>query len=77
MSSSMYSVHEPTNPNVYGLSRSEHAPTGRKIKKLPYKPMYVPNVCSQSESNIPNLQNCSPTRMFSNRFGNYGKIKKF
>lgn len=70
MSSSMYSVHEPTNPTLYALSRSEHISTGKKIKKLPFKPAMVSTVCSQSESNIPNLQNFSPTRMINNRFGN-------
>lgn len=63
ISSSLYNVHDPPNGSaVYAMTRSEHLP--------PNGSHYAPNrvlqrfnnttMSSQSETNIPNLNNYSP-----------------
>lgn len=62
MSSSAYTLHLDDDPplnnggSVYDITRSEYHPNRKPNIKLVY-----PNTCSQSETNIPNLQTYSPT----------------
>lgn len=62
ISTSMYSVHEPTNggyPHV--MSRSEIGPNCQAMMHQKAMQRFIPTVSSQSESNIPNLPSHSPT----------------
>ncbi|XP_074039459.1 GTPase regulator associated with FAK [Leptinotarsa decemlineata] len=65
ISSSMYSVHEPNG--VYGMSRSELVSNRQQPTQQRFKPL-VPSITSQSETNLPALQNYSPTS-FRNPYG--------
>ncbi|KAJ8982990.1 hypothetical protein NQ317_001431 [Molorchus minor] len=58
ISTSMYSVHEPTNGG-YPMSRSEHIPNRQPTTQQRLK-HFMPTVTSQSETNLPNLRSCSP-----------------
>ncbi|KAJ8940220.1 hypothetical protein NQ314_010782 [Rhamnusium bicolor] len=59
ISSSMHSVHDPANGG-YAMSRSEHVSNRPPANQQRFK-HFVPNVTSQSETNLPNLQSYSPT----------------
>lgn len=59
-SSSLYNLHEPTN-GIYGITRSDHV-TNRPLAQQRFKHINQ-NTNSQSETNLPNLQNYSPTNL--------------
>lgn len=63
MSSSLYNVHDPSNGGLYTMARSDHmSPTNGREYSLQrhWQRFNYTNLSSQSETNIPNLNNCSP-----------------
>lgn len=67
-SSSLYNLHEPAG-GIYGMSHSEHISNRQPVAQQRFKHINQ-NANSQSDTNLPNLQNYSPTNLKAyNRLG--------
>lgn len=60
-SSSLYNLHETTS-GIYGMTHSEHISNRQPTAQQRFKHINQ-NANSQSDTNLPNLQNYSPTNI--------------
>lgn len=69
-SSSLYNLHEPNN-GIYGMVHGDHVSNRQVSAQQRFKHINQ-NANSQSDTNLPNIQNYSPTNLKTyNRLGKY------